>query len=325
MNGALAGVVSALLRLLQRRLRGPGAAALGDEGGELRVGFGACRGERVVGGDGAETGAEQGVGAGREDLQPVGAPGDAEADNGPLRPADPVRLHGAHRLRPAFEAGERVEQVVGEVGDAEHPLRQAAPLHLRPRPPALAVDHLFVGEHRPVDRVPVHLRLGAVGHAAVEQIEKHGLLVAVVAGRAGGDFAAPVIGQAHGPQLAAHDGDVVPRPLRRMRALGHGGVLGRHAEGIPSHRVQHVEPARPLVARDHVADRIDADVAHMDAPGRIREHLQHVVFGARVAGFAGAEAARLLPRRLPLGLGGARVVPGLGGHAAPHSPPRPGG
>jgi hypothetical protein len=61
-----------------------------------------------------------------------------------------------------------------------------------------------------------------------------------------------------------------------------GGVLGRQAEGVPAHRVQHVEALGALVARDHVAHRIVADMAHMDAPRRIGEHLEHVVFRARI-------------------------------------------
>ena len=64
-----------------------------------------------------------------------------------------------------------------------------------------------------------------------------------------------------------------------MDALGHRGVLGRQAERVPAHRMQHVEALRALVARDHVAERVVAHVAHVDAARRIGEHLEHVVFG----------------------------------------------
>src|SRR5262249_20400278 len=50
-----------------------------------------------------------------------------------------------------------------------------------------------------------------------------------------------------------------------------------------------------------------AHVPHMDAPRRIGEHLQHVVFLARVV-VAGGEDAPLVPDLLPAGLGLAGIV-----------------
>jgi uncharacterized pyridoxal phosphate-containing UPF0001 family protein len=67
-----------------------------------------------------------------------------------------------------------------------------------------------------------------------------------------------------------------------MDLVLHRGVLGRHAEGVPAHRVQHVEAAGALVARDDVAHRVVAHVAHVDAPRRIGEHFEHVVLSARI-------------------------------------------
>ena len=87
----------------------------------------------------------------------------------------------------------------------------------------------------------------------------------------------------------------------------HRGVLGRHAEGVPAHRVQHVHAAGALVAGDHVAHGVVADVAHVDAPRRVGEHLQHVVFRARVV-VRGPEDAALVPDLLPAGFGFAGVV-----------------
>ena len=87
----------------------------------------------------------------------------------------------------------------------------------------------------------------------------------------------------------------------------HGGVLRRQAEGVPAHGMEHVEAAGALVAGDHVALGVVADVADMDAPRRIGEHLQHVVFGPRLI-HAGAESLALLPGLLPLGLGFAEIV-----------------
>jgi hypothetical protein len=54
------------------------------------------------------------------------------------------------------ERAEAVEQLLGEVGDLQEPLVELAPLDQRAGAPAAAVDHLLVGEHGHVDRVPVH-------------------------------------------------------------------------------------------------------------------------------------------------------------------------
>ena len=76
------------------------------------------------------------------------------------------------------------------------------------------------------------------------------------------------------------------------------GVFRRQTEGVPSHRVQHVEALRRLVACDHVSERVIPDVSHMDASRRIREHLQHVIL--LLAGVdIDLEAAGVRPRGLP--------------------------
>src|SRR5581483_9520707 len=62
-----------------------------------------------------------------------------------------------------------------------------------------------------------------------------------------------------------------------------------------------------LIAGHHVAHGVVAHVAHVDAPRRIGEHLQHVVFRPRVV-VAGAENAALVPGLLPARLGLAGVV-----------------
>jgi len=57
-----------------------------------------------------------------------------------------------------------------------------------------------------------------------------------------------------------------------------GCVLGRHTERVPPHRVHDVEPAHPFKPADNIADGIITDMPHMDAAGRIREHLQEIIF-----------------------------------------------
>src|SRR5213076_809207 len=63
--------------------------------------------------------------------------------------------------------------------------------------------------------------------------------------------------------------------------IAHGGVLGRQAEGIPAHRLHHVVAAHAQVAREHVAYRVVAHVAHVQPPGWVRQHRQAVELRAR--------------------------------------------
>jgi hypothetical protein len=71
-------------------------------------------------------------------------------------------------------------------------LRELALLDLGARAPAASVDHLLVGEHRVVDRVPVHFRRFALDPARLPEIEEQLLLVAVIGRVAGRDLARPV-------------------------------------------------------------------------------------------------------------------------------------
>ena len=186
-------------------------------------------------------------------------------------------------------------------------MRQLALLDDRARAPAAAVDHLLVGEHGVVDRVPVDLRLLARDEARGEKVEEQLLLVPVVARVAGRDLARPVERQAHRLQLRPHRVDVGVGPGRRMGVVLHRGVFRRHAEGVPAHRMQDVVAAGAPEARDHVAHRVVAHVPHMDAARRIREHLEHVVFRPRI-GVQRLEDARLRPGLAPFRLGFAHVV-----------------
>ncbi len=92
-----------------------------------------------------------------------------------------------------------------------------------------------------------------------------------------------------------------------MDLVLHRGIFGRHAEGVPTHGMEHVIAAGTLVARNDIAHGVVADMAHVDAARRVREHLKHVVFLARI-GIVGLEDLVFGPFRLPTGLGVARIV-----------------
>ena len=254
--------------------------AFGDEGGDGRIAFGSTLRQRVFGGHGDVGGAHQGVRAGRVDLQLAfhADAGDVvvEHDVGTEALADPVALHGLDLLGPAFQLVQAAQQLFGVSGDLEVVHRDFALLDQRARAPATAVDDLLVGQHGLVDRVPVDGAVLAVDHALLEQAGEQPLLPAVVVRLAGGDFAGPVDGQAQRFQLGLHVVDVLVGPLGRRDLVLHGGVLGRHAEGVPAHGLQHVLALHALVAGDHVTDGVVAHVAHVQLAARVGEHRQAI-------------------------------------------------
>ena len=87
---------------------------------------------------------------------------------------------------------EVVEQAVGVVGDAEEPLLELADLDLVAAALAAPVDDLLVGQHGLVVGAPLDGGLGAVGQAALEELEEDPLRPAVVARIVGGELARPV-------------------------------------------------------------------------------------------------------------------------------------
>ena len=283
-----------------------------DEGGEPRIAFRGLPGQRMVGGDRHEGSAEDGVGTSSIDLQLAlifrrGIGRQRPADQQALGAPDPVGLHQLDLLRPVGERLQAVEQILRHRGDLEEPLRQVALLDQRAGTPAAPVDDLLVGEHGHVLGVPVDLGRLAFGKPGLPEIEEHFLLVLVVARVAGGELARPIPRQAHRLELALHCGDVGVGPIARVDLVVARGVLRRQAEGVPADRVQHVVTERAAVARDHVAQRVVADMTHVDAARRIGEHLEHVIFRARIVVLSFEELC-LIPGPLPLRFRSPRVI-----------------
>jgi len=312
-----AGVETELLGGVDDFLRGAVALRFGDELRQLRVFGGRSLRQRMVRCDRHELCAEQRIRPRRENLQLAfavrrGGGIEREAHQQAFRTADPVALHQPHLVGPAIQRIERVQQFLRVLRDLEDPLVHLALLDNSTGAPAAAIDHLLVGEHGHVDRVPVDLALFPLGQARAQEIVEHLLLVLVVAGIAGRELPAPVERQPDRPQLFLHRGDVVVGPcLRRDLALDRG-VFGRQPERVPAHRVQHVEPLGAHEARQHVAEGVIADMPDMDAPGRVGEHLQHVIFRPLVVVFGG-EDRLFVPLALPARFGISGVV-AFGGH-----------
>ena len=294
---------AALLHRLELGRGRAAAPAVLDKRGDIVPPRRDLRGEGVLRRHRHERRAVDGVGTGGEDAQRrMSAVAlrvlDLEADLRPLRTPDPVALHRLDRLGPV-DVVELGEQLLGEVGDAQEPMRNLAPLDHGAGPPAAPVDDLLVGEHRLVDGVPVHLGLPPVRDPLLEQPGKQPLLPAVVLGPAGGELAAPVVGEPELPELRLHVLDVLIGPARGRHPVLHRRVLGGKAERVPTHRLQDIAPAHALIPADHVADGVVADVPHVQLPARIREHRQAVELLSRGI-LADLERTVLVPEPLRL-------------------------
>ena len=196
-----------------------------------------------------------------------------EGKANPFALADPVLLHQAHALGPARQVVlHLVQQLARVIGDLQVVARDFALFHQGAGAPATAVDHLLIGQHGLVHRVPVHGLGLAVGNAFFKHLQEQPLVPLVVARIAGGHFTTPVDGQAHRLHLLLHVGDVVVGPLGRRHAVLQRCVLGWQAEGIPAHGHQDVVAVHAQVARQHVVDGVVAHMAHVQLAAGVRQH-----------------------------------------------------
>ena len=207
-----------------------------------------------------------------------------ERETHALRFADPVFLNGAQAIRPAGQFMQRgVEQFLGVLRDVQVVAGNLAPFHQRARAPSATVDHLLVGKHRLIDRIPVHdLRL-AIGEAVFQTLQEEPLIPLVILRVAGGEFARPVKREAERIALRLHGADVFVGPCGGRDFRFHRSVLSGQAERVPTHRHQHVEALHALVAGEHVVDRVITHMAHVQLARRIRQHRAGVVLAFREA------------------------------------------
>src|SRR5207237_4738354 len=85
-------------------------------------------------------------------------------------------------------------------------------------------------------------------------------------------------------------------------------VLGRLAEGVPAHGMEHVESAHGLIADEGIRGSVVLDVTDGEAgAGRVGEHLERVVL-RRLGVVERAEGLLLRPPFLPFGLYRPKVV-----------------
>ncbi len=225
-----------------------GVASPGHEGVDLGsvVGGDQVGDLGMLGGHDRVGHAEAGVRSGGEDAHRLDTGPDdrfdiahGQVELGALGSADPVALHDLDLLGPG-QAVQVVEQLLGVVGDLEEPLLEVSLLDHGPRALGRAVgQHLLVGQHRPVDGIPVDRGVGPIGQAGLVEPDEDPLGPAHVGGVVAGHLAPPVVATADAHQRAAQLGDAGVGEGTGMDAGLDGRVLGGQAERVEAHGREH--------------------------------------------------------------------------------------
>ena len=174
--------------------------------------------------------------------------------------------------------------------------------------PAAAVLDLDRGEGGLAGVAPVDGGVGAVDQVVLEQGEEEPLRPAVLALVGAVEDAVVVEGEAEPLHLPEHPLAALGHPLgRRLLALDRR-QLGRQAEGVEAEAEEDGVAAAAAEAGVGVADRVVADVAHVQVARGERARGLDVDALLAVLGLRRGEVAALLPGLLAGGLDRLRVV-----------------
>ena len=302
---AHAGLVLIELAALEVALAGGGLLIGGDLVPVLDKGLPLLE-QRVLGRDDRVGHAEERIHTGGIDgdiVLGVGLEGDLRTGGA----ADPVALLGLDALDEVHII-QIVDQAVGVLRDAQHPLALFLADDLAAAALANTLDDLLVCQHALAARAPVDGHGGLVGQVMLEHLQEDPLRPLVVIGVGGVHHTVPVEAVAEHLELAGEVLDVLLRDDGGMDVVLDGKVLGRQAEGVKADGIEDVVALHPLLAADDVHCRKGARMADVQSGGgRVRELDEPVEFRSRVAGHGGV-GLFLLPLVLPFFLNGCEIV-----------------
>ena len=210
-----------------------------------------------------------------------------------FRLANPVFLHQPHFVGPTVQSGfviahlNMVEQFWRVARDVQVVAGNFAFFNQRTRAPTASIDHLLVGQHGLVHRIPIDHLGFAVRDAFFEHLQKQPLVPLVVARVTRGHLTRPVNGQPDGLHLLLHVGDVFVSPLGRRHPVFERRVFCGQTKSVPAHGHQNVVAFHAQMAREHVVDGVVANVAHVQLAAGVRQHRAGIkLFLGRVFGDA---------------------------------------
>ena len=87
---------------------------------------------------------------------------------------------------------------------------------------------------------------------------------------------APIVRETHALDLLRDRCHVPLGDVMRVGVFLDGCIFSRHAKGVETHWIEHIEAHHPLVPGNCVTDRVIPDVPHVHLPAWVRIHLEAV-------------------------------------------------
>ena len=202
-----------------------------------------------------------------------------------------------------------IVQLLTVFGEVEEPLTHSLLLHRAVAAPTPSGLDLFIGEHGRAGRTPIDRCKFAASEPLFVEFGEKPLIPAVVPRIVALHRSTPIVREPHALDLLRDGGHVAFGDVVGMATLGNGGVFGRHAKGIETHRVEDIEAPHAFVAGHGVTDGVVSNVTHVHFSGRVRVHFQTVERGATFANFS-VEEAGVGPFLLPSNLVNAGLLCG---------------
>ena len=250
---------------------------------------------------------EKGIGTGGVDgdiVAHIGLKGDLRTG----RATDPVLLLDLHALD-EIQIVQVINETVGILGNAEHPLALFLADHLAAAALAHALHHFLVGQDALAAGAPVHRHGGLVGQAVLEHLQEDPLGPLIILGVGGVYAAVPIEAVAQHFKLAGKVLDVFLGDHSGMDMVFDGEVLRGQAKGVKADGEQNIVALHALFTGNHVDGGKGPGMAHMESRcGGIRKLDKAVkLFTGLVAG-NGAIGLGFFPIVLPFFLNGRKIV-----------------
>ena len=223
------------------------------------------------------------------------------------RTSYPVSLRCLNLLE-IINAVEVVEQLLGVIGDFQHPLVLNLVNNLAVTAFASAVYDFLVCENDFAMRTPVYVYFFFVRKSRFEKFEEYPLRPLVVIGVGGVYLTFPVKRKTQHFQLISETVYVAFGNDCGVDFMLDSVVFGRQTESVPAHREQYVVTLHTAFSSDNIHCGVGARVTDVQTVARrIRKLNKRVIFRLGIVVFC-VERAVFVPIFLPFAFNGGKII-----------------
>ena len=220
---------------------------------------------------------------------------------------DPVSLLGLDALD-VVHILQTVQQLLGILGDSQHPLGLFLPHHRRAAALAHALDYFLVGKHALAAGAPVHGHGRLIRQSVFVELEENPLGPLIIIGVRGIDDPIPVEGIAQHMELTGKVLDILPGYDGRMDMVFDCKVLGGQTKGVEADGEQYVFALHALFPGNGVHCRVGTGMPYMQTcAGGVGKLHQCIEFFLIRAVFRGKHLA-VSPDLLPFLFDGSKII-----------------